>query len=194
MSDETPAPGVTRRGAPKRDQPGVTRRGALKRGLLGGALLAVGGAGWLAARGGPLAPVIPEGLRVLDARSYSVLNAAVYRLIPDPVASEPARAAVAEVIDGVMARSSGREQAEFVQLLGLIENGLAGLLFDGQSAPFTARSPADQDATLEGWRHSRIAIRRTGYQALKGIVVASYYGDARTHAGLGYPGPPRHLR
>ncbi len=78
-------------------------------------------------------------------------------------------------------------------LLGLFENALPGLLFDGAFFPFTRLSPESQDAVLEHWRDSRLALRRTGYNALRRICLAVAYGDESAWAAMGYPPPPTGL-
>ena len=37
---------------------------------------------------------------------------------------------------------------------------------------------------------SSVALRRTVFRALSGLVSSIYYGDPRTWPGVGYPGPP----
>src|SRR5262249_47486694 len=59
----------------------LSRRSLLKRGLLGGSLLALGGMGFLALRGGRAVPLPPEGLRVFSPREYAVLDAVARRLV-----------------------------------------------------------------------------------------------------------------
>ena len=56
--------------------------------------------------------------------------------------------------------------------------------------PFTRASAAEQDARLEAWRRSRLAILRSGYQALKRLSDAVYYSSPEVYALIGYPGPP----
>jgi hypothetical protein len=38
-----------------------------------------------------------------------------------------------------------------------------------------------------------MAVRRTGFQALKRLSAAVYYGSPETYASVGYPGPPYDL-
>jgi len=67
---------------------------------------------------------------------------------------------------------------------------LFGLVLAGSPTPFTRCSPAAQDARLETWRHSRVALLRSGYQALKRLTQATYYSSPEVYALVGYPGPP----
>ena len=75
-------------------------------------------------------------------------------------------------------------------VLGILENGLSGALFLERVTPFTALTPDDQDRTLLAFRDSRVALRRTIFRALAGLVGSLYYGDPRAWPSVGYPGPP----
>jgi hypothetical protein len=80
--------------------------------------------------------------------------------------------------------------AEFRQLLRLFESALFGLVLTGSPTPFSRCSPAAQDARLEAWRRSRLAVLRSGYQAIKRLAHATYYSSAEIYALVGYAGPP----
>jgi hypothetical protein len=60
----------------------------------------------------------------------------------------------------------------------------------GPPRPFTQMDPTEQDAQLDAWRNSRLAVRRTGFQAMKRLCSAIYFGSPETYASVGYPGPP----
>jgi hypothetical protein len=153
----------------------VNRRTFLKRGLVGGAVLLLGG-GTLALL--PTKEVVaPEAdLAVLGARAFQVLAAVAKRVVPDTV-------------DTLLRRAAPEAQADFNKLLGLFENALPGLLFDGRALPFTQLSPESQDRVLRSWRDSRFALRRSGYHALRRICLATAYADEATWPALGYSPP-----
>jgi hypothetical protein len=168
-----------------------SRRSLLKRGLLGGALLAVGGAGFLALRGGKRLPPPPEGLRVFSQEQYAVLDALAHRMVGTlPGWPTGEAVGVALAVDRIAERAEPSVQAELKQLLGLFENALSGFFFGGWVRPFTSLDAAAQDKVLEEWRDSRIAIRRTGYNALRTLVLAGYFQSPLTWKPMGYPGPP----
>ena len=167
-----------------------SRRGFLKKGLFGGALLALGGAGWLFTRPSAATPA-PDGLKVLDAREYAVMHAIVQRLIPAHAhfpSPDSLRTTVA--CDGVLAMLEEVTQNEVKQLLMLFENALPNFLFARRTKPFTQLGVDEQDVVLAEWRDSRLTLRRTGFLALRGTVMAAYYGNAETWAAVGYSGPP----
>lgn len=173
---------------------GIDRRRFLKRGLAGGALLFVGGAIPLAlrsTRGGP-APRTP--LRLLTPQEHAIFTAAAARLVPGAGAGPtwPTAEALdcAGKADALLARVHPEVGAEFRKLLHLFENALFGLVVAGSPTPFTRCEPAQQDARLEAWRTSRLALLRSGYQALKRLAHATYYASPEIYPLVGYPGPP----
>jgi hypothetical protein len=170
---------------------GLSRRSLVKRGLLGGALLAAGGAGFLALRGGAVVAPPADGLLVFTPAQFAVLDAVARRMVR-PRKGWPTvdQVGVARAADRIAARVEASAQKELQQLLGLFENGLAGFLFGGRTRPFTRLDGAEQDAVLAEWRDSRIAIRRTGFAALRTLVIAAYYQSPTVWPSAGYDGPP----
>lgn len=170
---------------------GLSRRSLIKRGLLGGALLAVGGAGFLALRRGATVALPADGLLVFTPAQFAVLDAVVRRMVR-PRQGWPGvdQVRAARAADRIAARVEPSAQKELQQLLGLFENGLAGFIFGGRTRPFTRLDGAEQDAVLAEWRDSRIAVRRSGYAALRTLVLAGYYQSPAVWPAMGYGGPP----
>ena len=169
----------------------LPRRSFLKVGLLGTVVAALGGVG-LALRGALLRKIPAGGLKVLSEKEYSILAAVMDRICPDLGEKAPGAAAldIASKADEAFAKLDEGAQKEFKILLGVFESALAGFLFEGRLTPFTKLSPEDQDESLRRWGNSRIGFRRSGYQALRGLSGALYYGDPRMWKNVGYPGPP----
>jgi hypothetical protein len=169
------------------------RRAFIQRGLVGGGVLVLAGALPLALRStmrrSPSAP-----LRLLSEDEFSVLAAAIARLVPGEGAGAgwPTAASLrcAEKIDGVLALAHPDIGSDFKRLLRLFESGLVGAVVAGSPRPFTRASTSDQDARLEAWRRSRFELLRSGYQALKRLAHAAYYASPETYALVGYLGPP----
>ncbi|MGZ3429573.1 MAG: hypothetical protein ACXVCV_23140, partial [Polyangia bacterium] len=82
-------------------------------------------------------------------------------------------------------------RADFGKLLLLLENALAGFVLDGRARPFTRLSPDAQDEVLADWRDSRLALRRSGFAALRKLTQAAWYAAPEAWADVGYPGPPQ---
>jgi hypothetical protein len=164
----------------------MKRRAFLKRGLLGGAVLAAGGAGLALYPARSLyAPT--RALAVFNARQFNVLAAIAARVVTAPGADP---VAIAQTIDGALARAVPEAQADLRQVFDLFENGLIGLVLDFRPKPFTQLAPEAQDRALLAWRDSRLTLRRGAYKAIKNLCVTSYYRKDATWAQVGYPGPP----
>lgn len=176
---------------------GFPRRGFLKKGLVGGALLVVGGAVGVALRptrmGAHQAPRRP--LELLSPAEHAVLAAVAARVVPGEGADArwPTADAldVAGKADGLLAVNHPDVGRDFKRLLALFDNGLAGLvLVAGRPTPFTALDGAAQDRRLEAWRRSRLTVLRSGYQAMVRLVHAIYFSAPEVYPLIGYPGPP----
>jgi hypothetical protein len=171
-----------------------SRRRLLTRGLLGGALLVVGGALPLALRSTLVRGKPKRALLLLTEDEHAIFSAVAARFAPGDGAGAtwPTAAAVdcAGKCDALMATVLPEVGAEFRQLLHLFESALFGLVFTRSPTPFSRLAPAAQDARLEAWRHSRLALLRSGYQALKRLSHATYYSSPEVYALVGYPGPP----
>jgi Gluconate 2-dehydrogenase subunit 3 len=174
--------------------PSPERRSFLKKGLVGVALLFVGGAIPIALRGG-LDRARPRGaLQLFTPHEYAIFAAIAARIAPGDDAG--AAWATADALDcagkadALMAQAHPAVGTELRRLLHLFESGVTGLFTNGQPTPFTRLDPAQMDARLEAWRHSRVALLRSGYQALKRLAQATYYSSPEIYARLGYPGPP----
>jgi hypothetical protein len=170
---------------------GVPRRDFLKKGLLGALLLAVGGGTAIALWPTRRAARAPGNLKVFTAQEYAILAAVARRVVaaregdPSPDAID-----VAGRADAAIALAHPSVQKELKQLLHLFENGLTGLFTGSSFAPFTASSGRAQDARLAAWATSRVALFRTGYQAMKRLTAACYWSHPDTWKAIGYPGPP----
>jgi len=180
---------------PERDAPASPdRRRLLKRGVVGGALLLVGGAVPLALRSTLVRRTPAHPLKLLSLEEHAVLAAVAARFAPGDGAGPawPTADALdcAGKVDALLATAHPEVGAEFRQLLRLFESALFGLVTTGSPTPFTRLSPAAQDARLEAWHRSRLALLRSGYQALKRLSHATYYSSPEVYSLVGYPGPP----
>jgi len=175
-------------------RPGVDRRRFLKRGLFGGALLVLGGALPFVFRTTRRGSAPRGPLRLLSAEEYAVLAAIAARVVPgDGADARWPRAETLDCagkIDALMATVHPEVGTDFRRLLHLCESGFVGAFTAGSPRPFTRAPAAEQDARLEAWRRSRLAVLRSGYQALKRLADAVYYSSPEVYALIGYPGPP----
>ena len=154
-------------------------------------MLATGGATGLALRGSQPLEFLPPGLRSFSAAEASLVAALAEVMLPSRVGFPSWQDAdVLMTADRLLQRTEPEVTAEVKQLLGLFENALPVFLFSGHTAPFTQLARDAQERVLEGWRDSRLVLRRTGYQALRGLLLAAYYASPLTWRAVGYPGPP----
>jgi len=174
-----------------------TRRGFLKKSLGGAALLAAAGAVPLALRGTKLREVPKAApLRFFTPAEYSIWAAVADRVLAEETPSgapSPAQLDIAARADAFLAPLPQTDRKDLKQLLALFDNALFSTLQGGPPRPFTAMSAPEQDAHLHRWQTSRLAIKRTGYQALKRLCCALYFSAPETFASVGYPGPPYEL-
>ena len=172
----------------------LSRRALFRKGLVGGALLALGGSAGIALRSTRLGTPPRSPLRLFSAQEHAIFAAIAARIVPGD--SAPAGWPRAHDVDcagkadALLARVHPEVGRELTQLLRLFENGVTGLLLGKHPAPFTSLSPAAQDARLQAWRTSGVALLRTGYQALARLSTATYYASPEVYERVGYPGPP----
>lgn len=153
-------------------------------------LAALGGGGVLFVRGTRLVPLPSEKLQYFSEREYSIFHAVAETVVDPGKGPSIEQMKVALKADRHLARLDEDAQRDFHRLLGLFDNALAGLFLAGTTAPFTQMNPDARAAFLRKWERHRLGVIRSGFQALKRLSVASYYGNPETHAVLGYPGPP----
>ncbi len=173
---------------PPRGQP--TRRSFLKRGLVGGALLALGGGIGLALRASKQVPLPAEPLKVLSAREYAVIAALAPIFVPPrPGFPSCEELKVAAVADRILSLADVTAAKELKQALMLFENALPNFLFGARLLPFTRLAPEEQAVVLGEWFDSRITVRRTAALALRSLVMAAYFSQQQSWAAVHYPGP-----
>jgi hypothetical protein len=167
-----------------------TRRGFLQKGLIGGAILALGGGAWLSTRRSAELPEPKDGLQVLSPREFALISALCLRFVPVREgfpAVERVQTAVA--VDRILTMVDETARQELKQLMLLFENALPAFLFGGRTTPFTQLTPGEQETVLGEWQKSRLTVRRSGYLALRGLIMAAYYGNKETWSAVNYPGP-----
>jgi len=141
----------------------------------------------------------------LSPSRHAVLAAVCETLIPrverpdDPTGYFALSATEARTIDrveqliGLIEDPDARSRLDL--LLGLLGTPIANLLLGGRFGAFDRLSPDDRLAVLRSWAHSRLALKRAGFQALKRLVQVSFYGWPVRNGShpawdaAGYPGP-----
>lgn len=164
-----------------------SRRGFLTKGMLGTAVVALGGVG-LSQWEGPRQHQPSGALAVLTPFSFAVVAAAAEAAVGDPAVNP---VAVAHGVDAALAHSSAESQADIQALAQTLNSPVLGLLLDGRPRPFLALTVEERRAALMQWRHSRLPLRSSGANALRKLCVAAHYAQPSTWVAMGYPGPPQ---
>jgi hypothetical protein len=188
----------------------TSRRGFLKK-TLGGALLLGAAAAVPVALRKTRLRAVPPGLKFFTIAEYSIWSAVAERVlareptsttaaeakltgpVPRPAAPGLEQIDVAAKADAFLAPLPPGDAKDLKQLLALFDNALFSVATGGPAKPFTEMTAEQQDAHLHAWQTSRLAVRRTGFQAMKRLCAAIYFGDPSTFASVGYPGPPYDL-
>ncbi len=162
----------------------TTRRGFLKLGLLGGTLLAAGG----------LASVLVGRDPVADRRTVlaGILPALLAGALPDD--QQTRNAAVARSLTGVERALDSlppAAQAEAAQLFALLAIAPTRIALAGITSSWQTVSTDSVSAFLARWQTHRLALLRSGYQALHDLALAAWYAQEEAWPSIGYPGPPR---
>lgn len=121
----------------------------------------------------------------LSPSRRATLEALCLRIAP-PTRGEVDLAAAVEA----RLAASGPELARGVaDLIGLFDHPAAGPLLTGRLRRFVHLSGEEQDAVLRSWESSRIPARRTVFQALRRLVLSTFYGLPASYGAIGYLGP-----
>lgn len=154
-------------------------------------MLALGGTAFLTLRRTLRAAPPRHLLLVLSLDEYAILAAVAARVVAVDGDSPSTDAVdVAGRADAAIALWPDAVQIEFRRLLRLFENALTGVVTGTGLQTFTASSATRQEARLAVWARSRVAVFRTGHQALRRLASACYYAAPETWPATGYPGPP----
>jgi hypothetical protein len=167
----------------------ITRRRFLAIGALSTAVLATGGAFTLLRkrRGGGALSDNEDARRIVRAMAPVMLAGAL-------PASAASAAALDEVVRDALAGMDGllpHARDDLSRLFSLLAFPATRVLFAGLTRSWESASADDIGDALAGWRDSRLALKRSAYDALHSLVLGAWYGSARAWAAVGYPGPPR---
>jgi hypothetical protein len=169
----------------------LSRRRFLQVGVAGAAVLTVA---HFLNRGSPVPSQGSLDLRSLDAKSASLVAAIAPVILsgalPDDITSR--RIAVNEVVEAFDRALSGLSpavQAELQQLLSLLTFAPTRVVVAGVRKPWHEADEKDVAAFLASWRHSRFDLLQSGYQALKQLMQACWYGNPLAWGKIGFSLP-----
>lgn len=168
----------------------ISRRRFLQVGVTGAVVL--GAAAWLSHE--PDTPA--QGMRALNRAEAGLIHALapviLAGMIPtDPVPRATALKEVVEAFDRGLAGMSLPVQAEVKQLLGLLTFAPSRALVAGIWTSWPNASETDIAAFLLKWQSSRFVLLRAGFQALKQLMQACWFGNPLAWPAMGYALPER---
>lgn len=165
-----------------------SRRKFLKRTVLGMAALGLTRVAWASEFLFGMNVSARDAGRFLTVRQGRVLESICERLIPSGEAMPDAQElAIAARLDDYLKTLDRPVAIQIAQLLDLFE--ISPLVWNFKFSRFTSLSAIEQDQVLQSWASSRLDFRRTGFQALKRLSMAAYYGQEAPWKAIGYEGP-----
>jgi hypothetical protein len=157
--------------------------------------LGLGSAALLALAAGGLAPWQPglvaghlsaTGRKVFHALARAVLDGSLHA---DAAARQAQLLAHLQRLDATVAGLPGASRTELSRLLALLGTPAGRIALAGLHTDWGEAGVAELQQALQTLRHSRLALRRQAYHALRDLTNAAFYADAATWPLLGYPGP-----
>ncbi|MDQ6830455.1 MAG: GMC family oxidoreductase N-terminal domain-containing protein [Gemmatimonadota bacterium] len=124
----------------------------------------------------------------LSAEQRATLDAVCRRIVPRAYESGDGALDVAPLVEARLARLEARVHADVARVLTLFGSALVAALVGGRARGMTAMTPEHQDEWLASWETSRLPLRRTAFQALRRLVLSTYYAAPAAHRALGYRG------
>ena len=168
----------------------MNRRQFLKAGLVGGAVLAAGGA-WVAWRElhetNNDSPPRDRVTEILNAIAPVLLAGA---LPMDAVERPRALAMIVSGVREILAAFPPAVRAEVDDLFRLLDIRPVRWAITGISTHWRDATAVDIGAFLDRWRRSRLALLQAGYFALHDLIMGAWYASEPAWMALGYAGPP----
>lgn len=163
----------------------ITRRRLIQTGVVGAALLSLGGGVALLARPPQGAPA--PGLRFLTAGDAALLGA----LAPVMLGLQPGRDgvsvdAIVASVDAAVCGLPPATQDELRRFFDLLARAWARRWLAGVNQPWERAPAAALASFLERWQRSRLLLLRSGYQALHALLGAAWYAQPSSWARIGY--------
>jgi len=167
----------------------MRRRSFLTLGIAGAATLAAAGWWGVVRNRGDRSTTLEADARTIVA---AIVPAMLDGALPPP--GRDRTSAIAETVANVDRAIQGLPafaQAELGQLFSLLAIAPARRAFAGVASPWPEASVGEVAAFLDRWRDSGWSLKRSAYDALHQLILASWYGNPRSWERIGYPGPPR---
>jgi hypothetical protein len=140
-------------------------------------------------------PIAPAGVEaatdeaLLDADERAILLAVVERMVDtgEPSAPSPQEVRAVERIEALLSISDPELPRALRIALSLVD--LWPALVELRFRRFRSLTDEEKDRSLEGWRRSRLELRRRIFYGLRAVALYGYWGAEATWRLVGYPGP-----
>jgi choline dehydrogenase-like flavoprotein len=118
-------------------------------------------------------------------RSRTALAALCRRIVPSAYEADPPTDICAHVEARIAALDASMRR-DLLGALHFFDHPITGMLLSGRPRRFSTLPAAEQDAMLVEWQRSSLGLRRTVFQALRRLILATYYALPESHARIGY--------
>jgi choline dehydrogenase-like flavoprotein len=127
-------------------------------------------------------------MTLINARSRSALDALCRRIVPAAFEAETP-IPIVERVEQRIATLEPHLRRDMIGALHFFDHPVTGMLLSGRPRRFSTLPAAEQDALLHEWERSPLELRRTVFQALRRLILTTYYTSSETHASIGFLQP-----
>lgn len=131
-------------------------------------------------------------MRFPTRRTRAALDALCRRIVPAVYESSAPVDLCAHVEQRIGALDPAMRR-DVIGALHFFDHPITGMLLSGRPRRFSTLPPSEQDAMLREWERSSLGLRRTVFQALRRLILSTYYALPESHPGIGYL-PPLYTR
>lgn len=111
------------------------------------------------------------------------------RIVPLPDAPDPSAAVLARALEDRLATLDPAQAALVTRLFSILDHPVTSVLTRGRPTRFSRMTAEVQNAWLAGWETSRIPARRTIFQAVRRLILSTWYALPESYPSIGYRGP-----
>lgn len=173
----------------------TSRRGFMQLGAASMAVLSLG-AGFASLTGCSKAPAV-SGFKILrpgDLEFFAAIAPVILSgSYPSRLPLEEAQQRLLHELDSLISTLQDYAQSQLIMLLDVVQSAPLRVAMDAQWAGWKDASAADIEGFLQGWKTSKIPIKRMGYGSLCKLLCMCWYKQPETFAITGYPGMPKKI-
>lgn len=129
----------------------------------------------------------------LAVRRRRTLDALVRTVLPHLADTPGATEVLLTRVEHRILRAPPDIAAELVRALDALGSRFLGVMAAGRAAPFPALPQSDRERAFTAWGDSAIPAARSVHQALRRLVLSTWYATPAGRAEIGVP-PPLHTR